>query len=518
MKNRLHGLPYKWVALGVVAIGTFMATLDAGAVRVVLPDLSDTFSVTADVVLWVWLIYLLVSTGLMLTLGQAGDTLGRKRLYTTGVGVFTLGLALCSTAGSLPQLLFFRCLQAVGTAMTVAMGNAIVTASFPAHERGKALGIMGAVVSAGLLAGPAFGGAALEWLDWRSVFYLRIPVGVLAIGLCWPLLRPDIAPLRFPRLDLRGAIFLFAGLACLLVAVNRGQNLGWQSLVVAGLAAAALLLLFFFVRTEQYVRHPVIDLSLFRSRLFTSATMSHVLLYVAITGPNLVLPFYLINALEIPAARAGLLLAILPAVRVVMSPPAGRLSDRIGTLVPCTVGLIILCIGLVLLRSLGLSTPMVQIVGCLAVLGIGMGLFVPPNTSAIMGSVRQHHLGRASALLATSRQVGMSLGLAVGGTLFTWGKLSYAQGLANSTLSGFRYAVAGAIVVAVLTLVASVVRGRGHPNPESQSFHETTRTPPRVASIETVTEGSPLASELVLPGSHGVADGRRGPRVPRGRG
>ncbi|MFW6150132.1 MAG: DHA2 family efflux MFS transporter permease subunit [Chloroflexota bacterium] len=477
MRNRLDGLPYKWVALSVVAIGTFMATLDAGAVRVVLPALSGTFGVSADVVLWVWLIYLLVSTGLMLTLGQAGDTLGRKRLYTMGLAVFTVGLTLCSAAASLPQLLFFRSIQAVGAAMTVAMGNAIVTASFPAQERGKALGVMGAVVSAGLLAGPAFGGVAVDWLGWNSVFYLRIPVGVLAIALCWPLLRSDAAPLRFPHLDLRGASLLFTGLACLLVAVNRGQHLGWQSPVVAGLATVALLLLGVFVRTEQRVPHPVIDLSLFRDRLFTSASTSHVLLYVAITGPNLVLPFYLIDALEVQAARAGLLLAILPAMRVVMSPPAGKLSDRIGTLVPCTVGLAILCAGLVLLWHVDLSTPLIEIVGCLVVLGIGMGLFVPPNTSAIMGSVRQHHLGRASALLATSRQVGMSLGLAVGGTLFTLGKLSYANGLAGSTLSGFRYAIAGAIALAVLTLIASAVRGRKQPNPESHPFYETRHSP-----------------------------------------
>jgi EmrB/QacA subfamily drug resistance transporter len=469
--KKLEQVPYKWVALGTVAVGTFMATVDAGAVRVVLPDLTHAFGVSADVVLWVWLAYLLVSTGLMLTLGQAGDTLGRKRLYATGVGVFTVGLGLCSVAQSLPQLIFFRAIQAVGAAMTVAMANAIVTASFPSGERGRALGIMGAVVSAGLLVGPVFGGLCLEWLGWQSVFYLRAPVGALAIALSWPLLRPDATASPDQSLDLRGATYLFAGLACLLIAINRGQSLGWESPLVIGLSLAALVSLLLFLRTERHAPNPVVDLTLFCNRLFSAATTSHTLLYISTTGVNFVLPFYLIDALHVSPSRTGLLLATLPAVRVLTSPPAGRLSDRTGTLLLCTVGMVALCGGLLLLRGLGIRASTMQLLLCLVVLGLGMGLFAPPNTSAIMGSVSRARLGTASAMVATSRQIGMSLGLGLGGTLFAHGRLSSAAELkaggaapemveTASTVSGFQEAVLGAAIVAVFALLSSSLRGR----------------------------------------------------------
>ncbi|MFW6056664.1 MAG: MFS transporter, partial [Chloroflexota bacterium] len=224
---------YKWTALVVVAVGTLAITLDEGAVRIVLPELGTDFGARPDDVVWVWLIYMLMGAGLVLTFGRLGDALGRKRIYAVGLALFTVGLTLSSIATSLTQLVGVRALQATGMAMTVAMSNAIVTASFPVEERGRALGIMGTVVSIGLLTGPATGGTLLDWMGWRAVFYARIPVGLLALALTL-LLRSEPPERKHRAFDLAGSGTLFAGLASVLVAINRGQSSGWTSPFVIG--------------------------------------------------------------------------------------------------------------------------------------------------------------------------------------------------------------------------------------------------------------------------------------------
>ena len=289
----------------------------------------------------------------MLTLGRAGDAFGRKKLYTFGLVIFSMGLGLCSLAQSLIQLVMFRLVQAVGAAMTIATGNAIITASFPSKERGRALGIMGAVGGVGLLSGPALGGILLDLLGWRSIFYLRLPIGIIGVTMARALLKDQFSPKRGQKFDLLGAATLFLALTCLLLAVNRGQSLGWTSPWVAGLGIMSVLLLFLFLFVERGAAQPVLDLRLFRRRLFSAASGSHVLLYMATTAVSFLMPFYLIQGLGLSASKAGLLLITTPAVSLVASPLSGRLSDRLGTLFLCASGLALVSVGLFLLSGLG---------------------------------------------------------------------------------------------------------------------------------------------------------------------
>jgi len=471
MEKAEPGISYKWIAMSVVAVGTFMSTLDSGVVLIALPHLGHVFQAGPDTVVWVWLIYLLIGTGLMLTLGRAGDAFGRKRLYTFGLVIFSIGLGLCSLAQGLIQLVMFRLVQAVGAAMTVATGNAIITASFPSEERGRALGIMGAVVGVGLLSGPVLGGILLDLLGWRSIFYLRLPIGIIGVAMAWALLKEQASPKRKQKFDLLGAATLFAALTCLLLAMNRGQSLGWVSPWVVGLGVMGVLLLFLFLFVERRAVQPVLDLRLFWSRLFSAASSSHVFLYMAITAVGFLMPFYLIQGLGCSASKAGLLLATIPIIGLVVSPLSGRLSDRLGTLFLCASGLILVSAGLFLLSSLGANASIGDVVLYLLVLGVGMGLFVSPNTSAIMGSVPSERLGTASAMVGTLRQVGMSIGLAIAGTVFAASQLFHtnqltSQGLPEdvvqrlSTVGGFNDAIFVALAIAVVGLVASVFRGR----------------------------------------------------------
>lgn len=471
MKKPEPRISYKWIAMSVVAVGTFMSTLDSGAVRIALPQLGHVFQAGPNTVVWVWLIYLLIGTGLMLTLGWAGDAFGRKRLYTFGLVIFSLGLGLCSLAQSLIQLVMFRLVQAVGAAMTVATGNAIITASFPSQERGRALGIMGAVVGVGLLSGPALGGILLDLLGWRSVFYLRLPIGIIGVAMARALLKNQFSPKRGQKFDLLGAATLFLALTCLLLAMNRGQSLGWASPWVVSLGVMSVLLLLLFLFVERRLAQPVLDLRLFRRRLFSAASGSHVFLYMATTAVSFLMPFYLIQGQGLSASKAGLLLVTIPAISLVVSPLSGRLSDRLGTLFLCASGLTLVSAGLFLLSGLGANASIGNVVLCLLVLGVGIALFVPPNTSAIMGSVPSERLGTASAMVGTLRQVGMSVGLAIASSVFAASQFSHATQLASqglpedvvqrlSTVSGVHDAIFAALAIAVIGLVASVLRGR----------------------------------------------------------
>jgi len=471
MEKTKRSIPYNWIAMSVVAMGTFIITLDAGAIRIALPYLGHVFNTDPNTVIWVWLIYLLVGIGLMLTMGRAGDAFGRKRLYTFGLIIFSLGLGLCSLSQGLIQLVVFRFFQAVGGAMVIATGNAIIITSFPSEERGRALGIMGAVIAVGLLSGPALGGFLLDFLGWRSIFYLRLPFGIIGVAMSWALLKEQSLPKREGKFDLLGAITLFFALTCLLLAVNRGQSLGWLSLWVVSLSVIGVLLLFFFLSVERRAAQPILDLRLFSSRLFSTASASHVFLYISTTAVSFLMPFYLIQGLGFYAYKAGLVLVTIPAISLVLSPLSGRLSDKLGTLFLCTSGLIVVCAGLFLLSSLGTNASIGDIVLYLAIIGAGMGLFISPNTSAIMGSVPSERLGTASAMVGTLRQVGMSVGLAIAGSVFAASQFFHATQLASqalpedvvqrlSTVNGFHDTVLAVLAMAIIGLVTSVLRGR----------------------------------------------------------
>ncbi len=471
MEKAERGTSYKWIAMSVVAMGTLMSTLDMSAIRIVLPHLEQVFQTGPDTVVWVSLIWLLIGSGLMLTMGRAGDIFGRKRVYTLGLAIFSLGLGLCSLAQSLIQLVVFRLIQALGAAMTIATGNAIITTSFPSKERGRALGIMGAVAGLGLLSGPALGGFFLDLLGWRSIFYLRLPFGIISVAMAWGLLREQFSPKREEKFDLLGGTALFFALTCLLLAMNRGQSLGWFSPWVLSFGVVGALLMFFFLVVERRAAQPVLDLRLFWSRLFSAASASHVFLYMSTAVVGFLMPFYLIQGLGFNASKTGLLLVTIPAISLVMSPLSGRLSDKLGTLFLCASGLTLVSVGLFLLSGLGANASIGDIVLYLFILGVGMGLFTSPNTSAIMGSVPSERLGSASAMVGTLRQLGMSVGLAIAGSVFAASQSSHAaqltsQGLLQniverlSTVSGFQNTIFVALIIAVIGLLASVLRGR----------------------------------------------------------
>jgi EmrB/QacA subfamily drug resistance transporter len=464
-------MSYKWRALLAVGFGTYMATMDFNIVNVALPTLSREFDRSPDTVIWATLASNLVVTGLTLTAGRTGDLWGRKRVYITGWVIFTIGMALAGFANSIEQLVAVRFFQAIGVALAIANGNAIVTDAFPDNERGRALGLTGAVVGAGLMSGPIFGGFILSAFSWHALFYLRVPIGLAAMTMAFFLLRESEGMQGQRKLDIPGAVALFFALSGTLLAVNRGQSWGWSSPLILGLFAVGVASLAAFLRIESRAKSPVISLALFKVRAFAASILSLVLTFSGQSAVTFLMPFYLIEVRGYSTAQTGLVVSTIPIMMLALSTPSGYVSDRWGFRHQTTLGAGIVTLGLLLLATIHADTPIMLVVARLAVIGLGTSIFMAPNTSMIMGSVSRNMLGTASASVATARNVGNATGLAMSGAILV-GVAIASSGLsgvrtndlpADALLDGIRAAFLVAGLASSLAIIASTFRGKRRP-------------------------------------------------------
>jgi EmrB/QacA subfamily drug resistance transporter len=416
---------YKWKALATVAMGTMMATVDSSITNIAFPTLTETFHTGLTTVMWVTVAYILVSTSSMLVLGKIGDLVGRKRIYSLGMGIFTVGLVACSLSQSIGQLICFRTVQALGTAMCISCSTAIFTEAFPVRELGRGMGFLGVSISLGFIIGPVVGGFLLHWLDWRSIFYVRAPLSFMVLVLTLILLRKDEKPADTVTLDLLGTLTSSLGIFSLVFGMSQIRKFGPKSLIVLLLIGLGILFLGVFVLIERRVRNPIVDLSLFKNRLFSMASLGLFLIFVALPSYILLMPFYLLHGLGWSALQAGLLLAVHSMTTIVCGPISGWLSDRFGASWFTIIGASAITAAYFLMCTFDLHTPVSGIIPVLILLGMGIGTFQPPNNSTIMGAAPRDLLGTASALIATLRQVGLSLGMALAGTLFATRRVMY---------------------------------------------------------------------------------------------
>jgi len=396
-----------------------MATMDASIANIALPVLTGVFQKDLDVVMWVTVAYILVSSSLMLIVGKISDLVGRKRIYASGMAIFTMGLGACSIARSIEHLILFRAFQGVGAAMSISCGTAIVTEAFPVNETGKGLGLLSMSVSIGFILGPILGGFLLDQLDWRSLFYIRVPAGTAVFVMAMMLLKKDSVRIGKVKLDLAGTIASSAGLFCLIFGISQVKEYGPTGPVVLLFMVAGLLILTVFIWVERRATDPIVDLSLFKNRIFLFATASLFLFFVGAPPYVLVMPFYLMEGLGFDPMQTGFLLAVVSMVTIVSSPLSGALSDRIGRVWLSAFGAAAITAAFSLMLGFDLQTGVPTIIPVLILLGTGVGSFQPPNNSIIMGAVARERLGSASALIASQRQVGISLGMALAGAIFS---------------------------------------------------------------------------------------------------
>lgn len=409
----------KWLVLIAVGMSTFMSALDTSVVNVVLPIITKSFDSHIATVEWVVIIYLLIVSGLLLSFGRLGDIRGHKPVFLIGFSIFIISSALCGMSPTIELLILFRGMQAIGAAMLAANSPAILTKSFPASQRGQALGLQATMTYLGLTAAPSLGGWLTELVSWRAVFYINIPVGLFALVLAWLFIPADGEEKLRESFDFQGAFLFLAGLVALLLALNQGYAWGWFSTNIISLFIFAGIFLALFIYVEKRKSNPLLDLTLFSSRIFSASAISAVLNYIAVFSILLLMPFYLLQGREFTPSQAGLILTIQPIVMAIVAPISGSFSDRIGTRIPTVFGMVVLAIGIFLMSSLGPTTSIYQIGIVLAIVGLGTGTFISPNNSAIMGAAPQKRQGIAAGLLATARSTGMVLGVGLAGAIFT---------------------------------------------------------------------------------------------------
>jgi EmrB/QacA subfamily drug resistance transporter len=469
--------------LAAVAIGIFLATIDASIVNIALPILERDLHTDFVVVQWVVLAYLVTVTTLMLSIGRLGDMIGKKPLYAAGMGIFTLSSVLCGLSQNIAMLIAFRVLQAVGSAMIMALGNAIVTEAFPASERGKALGLSGLFVSVGIIAGPTLGGLILGALSWHWIFFVNLPIGIVGVAMTLRFVPADRPP-RGQRFDLPGTVCLFAALLALLFGITFGQTRGYANAPVIALFGASVLLGAAFLAIESRSRQPVIDLQLFRNRLFSINLATGFLAFVSSAGTILLIPYYLQDMRQYSPLTAGLMLAVVPAAVALVAPWAGSLSDRFGTRPLAALGLGILVVGYAAASTLRIDTGILGYILRFIPLGLGIGFFQSPNNSAIMGAVPRERLGVASGLLSLTRTLGQTVGIAVVAALWA-ARVAAHSGSAVpddattapaftqvAALNETLYAVVGLVAIALLLSLWALWQERRQPAPGPAPYYE----------------------------------------------
>jgi len=415
----------KWHAMAAVGTGVFLATVDGSIINVSLPTLVRSLDTEFAVVQWVVLGYLLTITTSMLSIGRMADIVGKKSIYMLGFIVFTVGSALCGLALSIYWLIAFRVVQAVGAAMIMALGAAILTEAFPTEERGKAMGIIGAIVSVGIVVGPALGGVVIGALSWRWIFYVNLPVGVLGTFMVARNV-PNFKPTGQQRFDYWGALTLFLSLLTFLLGLTFGQQQGFLEPVVGLMIGLWLLLLIVFLRIEKNVSQPMIDLKMFGNMRFSINLATGFISFVALAGVMILVPFYLENILGFKITHVGLLMGIVPVMLGITAPFAGALSDRVGSRRITVIGLAIMLVGYLAAGTLNGNTSAGGYLIRMFVLGLGIGTFISPNNSAIMGSASRRQLGIVSGFMAITRTLGQTVGVATMGAIWAGRTAFYA--------------------------------------------------------------------------------------------
>jgi len=446
---------YHWYVLATVFVGTFMGPLDSSIVNIAIPSLTKYFSVGITTVEWVVMAYLLTTSSLLLSTGRLGDMVGHKRIYIIGFLTFTAASALCGISGSVQQLVFFRVVQAVGATCMFSSSPAILTDAFPT-ERGKALGLISISVAIGLTVGPTLGGFIVHNFGWRWIFFVNIPIGIIASIMAAFILKESKLP-TVKRFDFAGATMAFLALFSVLLALSMGDKWGWRSSSTIGLLLAAVVFAAAFLYFENKVEEPMLDLSLFRIRLFTTANISALINYASLFIATFLTPFYLRDVFGESIQTTGLALTVIPLFIGLVAPISGTLSDKIGSRMLSSLGLTINALALLGLSRTSVSTGILPVALFLGLFGFGAGLFQSPNSSAIMGAVPRHRLGIAAGMQATMRSVGMVLGVAMAGAIV--GTYAPAGPADPHMASAIHIAFVSGSVIAGIGVVASLVRG-----------------------------------------------------------
>jgi EmrB/QacA subfamily drug resistance transporter len=407
----------KWWTLVAVSFGLFMIMLDNTVVNVALPSIQADLKVDNSSLEWVVSAYFITFAVLMLSGGKLADLYGRRRIFIIGLVVFTASSLACGLAANGETLIAARAVQGVGAAMMNPATLSIITATFPPRQRGTAMGIWVGVSAVALALGPITGGLLAEHADWSWIFFINVPIGILAIVVARVVIKESKDTSADQRLDFPGLVASGVGLFALTYALIEANSKGWTSAEILALFGVAIVAFAVFVVLERRQRSPMLDLTLFRNRTFTGANLTMLLVALSMFGVFFYVSLFVQGILGYSPVQAGASFLPMTLCIIFFAPVAGRLSDRVGSRWLMSGGMALVSVSLVLFSLLDAGSSFWNLFPALLVGGAGMAMAMTPTTAAAMSAVPVDKAGVGSAVLNSMRQVGGSLGVAVMGAI-----------------------------------------------------------------------------------------------------
>jgi EmrB/QacA subfamily drug resistance transporter len=453
----------KHIVLLIAILAGFLTPFDGSAVNIALPAMGAEFHMDAISLSWIATAYLLAAALFLVPLGKIADIYGRKRVFLSGIAIFSFASLVMTMVPSTSLLIAVRALQGFGGAMIFGTSVAILTSVFPPGERGKALGIYITSVYFGLTVGPFLGGVMTQYFGWRSIFFVNVPVGIITCLLILWKLKGEWAECEGERFDLVGSVTYAGALVCVMYGFSLIPDVTGILLVAAGCGIGIL-----FVRYEMRIPTPVLDMRLLtKNRVFAFSNLAALISYSATFAVTFLLSLDLQYTKDLSPEQAGLILIVQPAVMALVSPVAGRLSDRIDPQIVASCGMAFSATGLFLLVFLVESTQVWYLVVCLVVLGAGLGMFSSPNTNAIMSSVEKRYYGVASGMNGTMRLLGQMLSMGIAMMLFALliGRVEITPEYYPQFVLSMHYTFILFMVLCIVGIAASLKRGKRQPVP-----------------------------------------------------
>ena len=457
----------KWWTLGAVSLALFMIMLDNTIVNVALPSIGRGLDVGVSQLEWVVNAYTLSFAAVMLTGGRLADLYGRRLVFDVGLVVFTLASLTCGLAGGSAVLIAARGVQGAGAALMMPASLSIITAAFAREERGTAIGIWAGVSGSALAIGPLLGGVLTEHLGWSWIFFVNVPVGVLALIASLVLIRESRSAERHQALDVPGLLTSAGGLVALVYALIEANRYGWTSTRILVLFAAAAALLLAFVLLERRTARPMLDLRLFEDRTFSGANAAALLVSLALFGIFFFVSLYMQNVLGYSPVHTGVIFLPMSLLVVVSAPIAGKATDLVGPRWPIAIGMTLLSLALFSFSRLGVHASFADLLPGMLLGGVGTGVAMGPMTTAALSTVSVDEAGVASGVVTTARQVGGALGVALMGAIVAASEtvVTTDPRFGVQFVSGFQHALetGGIVALAGAGLSALLIRSRAVP-------------------------------------------------------
>ncbi|KQC15377.1 MAG: MFS transporter [Methanothrix sp.] len=445
--------------LFIATVAAFLPAFINSAINVALPPLGVEFGMDAVLLGWVVTAHLLAMAVFMVPLGRAADIWGRKRFFTLGMAIYTIFSLFCAFPPSGSVLILFRFFQGMGSSMIFGTSVALLTSVFPPGERGRALGINVTAVYLGLSLGPFLGGVLTQYLGWRSIFFVNVPLGACVVLLTVQKLKGEWIEAAGERFDLFGSVIYGLALVSTIYGLTSLPSSAGAAYLLLGIAGVIT-----FGVVELRSNSPVLDVRLFReNRVFALSNLAALINYGATFAVAFVLTLYLQTVKGLSPLQAGFILVAQPAVQTVLSPWAGKLSDRIEAQVVASVGMGITALGLLLLAySIDYDTSLPSIVAVLGLLGLGFAFFSSPNTNAIMSSVEKRYYGVASGMVGTMRSIGMMTSMAIAMTSLSifMGRVQVTPEVYPQFLESMTSILSVFVILCIVGVFASLSRGK----------------------------------------------------------